>query len=461
MESLLNRTGLLQQLDDPNDNEGATLMPDQTATASPGSITNDSGSTNGSNARPVRGWETPNKDSAGPTLAHFQTSGACRMHPAFQQIDERLNGFKAVNDPMSLEAVLMSPVLPGELEKQLLYDSVGEIFHEFPLFHLPWLIDKLEKADSLDKDGYPPWWALLNTLVATAIVSKSINSSFKETYAIAWGFFKNAYAIFPDLLLRGNQLLTVQSFLSMAMFMMSSADTRLAVFLLSAAVRELQFIALNNRRHKRSSASSIAVETDIRVFWVAYILDMEVSSNCGLPPLQSPEELDTDLPSDTPISLHCGIYDLEEPPNTKAFRLRAELATIQASIRRELYAVKQRHQFTEQVLKAVRDLDTALEHWQSAASIGVEFRNDAQSGDIPLNQPLISLHLAYHHCVSLVHWAGLQSESEQAMPDASSPDATLSAPIQITTSATKVRLAARSMIALIGRCSSLPFTDLW
>ncbi|KAH7011055.1 fungal-specific transcription factor domain-containing protein [Ilyonectria destructans] len=472
MESLLNRSSLLQRPENLEAGRETSLRPEHSPTALPGCTTNVSSSSfvSESNAHPAWNQKQPSTDSAEPSLGHIETFQAPGrilisqgiMSQAFRRIDERLNEFKAVGNPMSLGDVVVSPALPGELERQLLCDSIGDICNEFPLFHLPWLINRLRQSDSLERHNHQSWWASLNTLIAIAIVSKSINSSFSETYLIAWAFFKNAYAVFPDLVLRGNELLTVQSFLAMAMFLMSSADTRTTVLILSIAVRELQAIDLYGRMRQTTSVDPVAYEIRTRVIWVAYILDIEMSSNCGLPPLQSDEDIEINLPRDKPLDDRCGIDDSKELCSAKIFRLRAELATIQSRIRRELYTAKSRRQSTDQLLRAVRDLDFALEHWRSTTPVEVELCDGAQNGDSPLDKPVISLCLTYHHCVSMVHWAVLQSKSQQATLDAPSRHDALPIPrLQVTASTAKVRVAAIATIALIQRLSPLLFAELW
>ncbi|KAH6874359.1 fungal-specific transcription factor domain-containing protein [Thelonectria olida] len=470
MESLLNRSGLLERNEAPEAGRDASLKPGDSSTALPSCIINISASPSVGEGgdRQLCDQEQPNADSAEPLSSHaagLQNTGTTdisrgAMFSLFGFTHEKTDEHKAVNNPMSLSPVVAFPVLPGEAHRHLVRFSIGDICYEFPLLHLPWLYSRLTEPDPLERHD-KSWWALLNTLIAMGIVSKGINSSFRETSADAWGFFKNAYAVFPHLVLQGNEFLTVQALLAMAIFMMWSADTRTTALILSTAVRELQTIGLHGGICRTIGGEPVADEMRSRVIWLTFILDMEMSSNCGLPPSQSDEDIDIGLPEDRSLDRHSDMTNSEEGGD-KVFRPRVELAIIQARIRRGLYTAKSRRQSTDQLLGTVHDLDPALEHWRSIAPVALQSYNSPQDGDCALDKSLVSLSFAYYHCISMVHWAVLRSKIQQSAVDGAARDHAMSIPqLQVIASTAKVRVAARAMIAMIRRVSPQPFTELW
>ncbi|KAH7024226.1 hypothetical protein EDB80DRAFT_675774 [Ilyonectria destructans] len=177
---------------------------------------------------------------------------------------------------------------------------------------------------------------------------------------------------------------------------------------------------------------------------------MEMSSSYGLPPLQSDEDIETELPRDKVLGGRCGIDASEELCSAKVFRLRAELAMIQSRIRRELYTAKSRRQSTNRLPRAVGDLDFALEYWRSTTQVEVELCDGVQNGDSLLYIPTVAPGLTYYYCVLMVPWAALQPKSQQATLDVLLRHDAIPMPrLQVTASAAKVSTAISATIALI------------
>ena len=473
MESLLHRSDLLQEHESrraggeaPPTPSNLSTLPRSSSTYSPSTP-----SVPGRNAIEACKNNRPNPNSAGPSPGIGERSRAQGTTPASREaafpiltrVEEQMNDYKVVgHQPMSFGAIIASPILPREPQEHLLRQSIEDICDELPLFYLPWFFDRLGQPYSLERHDQSSWWASLNTLIAMAIGSKTVNDSFRETSVIAWNFFKNAYAVFPELVIQGNDLLAVQAFLVMAMFMMASADTRTAAFLLSAAVRASQAIGLHDKRNQVTSVDPIVDETRCRVFWVAYILDVEMSSNCGLPPLQSDEDVETNLPRNKLLGDDGDINHREDSSGAKVFRLRVELTIIQSRIRRELYAAKSLRQPTDRLLRAVRDLSRGLEHWQSTIPVEIRWGNDVQNETSALDKPAALLHFTYYHCILMVHWAVFRVRAQEVTADELSGESALyTLHLQVTASITTIRAAARATIGLLGRLTPQPFVNLW
>ncbi|KAK4039726.1 hypothetical protein C8A01DRAFT_16330, partial [Parachaetomium inaequale] len=135
--------------------------------------------------------------------------------------------------------MVASPVLPGNAELSLLEHSLEEICKEFPLFDTREFLDRVRSqgAASMEACGSASRWACVNAAIALSVHAKTVNGAFEELSPFAWGYFKNAYAAFPELMLQGNDSETVKALVLMALFGRNSADARTTSLLLSTALR--------------------------------------------------------------------------------------------------------------------------------------------------------------------------------------------------------------------------------
>lgn len=99
----------------------------------------------------------------------------------------------------------------------------------------------------------PSWWACLNAVVAMAIQLKTMNDAFRTVSDFSWSLFKNAFALYPELMENEPTILSVQALLSMAMFLSGTTDTKTMSLLLSSAVEMIRVLGL----HKEFTESDL------------------------------------------------------------------------------------------------------------------------------------------------------------------------------------------------------------
>ncbi|KAJ9137160.1 Fungal specific transcription factor [Pleurostoma richardsiae] len=296
----------------------------------------------------------------------------------------------------------------------------------------------------------PSWWCFLNAIIAISLHKKTVNKSFSEVSEFGWGFFKNAYAILPQLILQGNDLEVVQALLAMAMFMRNTGDTRTTARLLSVATRTVHTIGLH-RKAVGSAWDPVQVETQRRVLWACYILDTDVSFNCGLPIAHSDEISETDVPNEASLD-GCGLVKFSER-SANIFRLRAHLAVVQSEVARRLYATKLHNKSGPPLLETMSELDSALEEQRSRIPIEIRPSDNAEPAVPMLDIPVVTFLFAYYNCVSMLHWTVVRNGPEtllRALPQ-----------MQTITSFVKLRRAATATIQLLQHLPAPPFADLW
>ncbi|KAL6810243.1 fungal-specific transcription factor domain-containing protein [Trichoderma sp. SZMC 28015] len=438
MESFLHRSGL--QYEEENSPAVYSINPDRKSVGIPSQIS------------------SPPPQS----LQWLDAPPAELPFPHFELVRKRMNEFKAASDYMRLSTIVTAPLLPQETERYLLQQTAEDLFREIPLFKPQWVLGRLEQPDALNCRHHVSWWATMNVLISMAIRLKSVNSSFRETSVFAWSFFKNAYAVFPEILLQGNDLSAVQAFLAMAMFMMTSADTRTTLFFLSLAVRASQTAGLHRETNPTISSGSATDEMRRYVFWISYTLDMELSSICGLPPLQADEDAQTELPTLNVSSGQGCMNGIGELNDSVVFRLRVQLTVINSRIRKSLYLTKSRHQSPSQLLIISKELDRVLEHWHSTIPIHLQPGFNEEKGRYRLERPSVALQFVYYHCISMVHWAVIRDRAQQHPADEQINDTSEHTPQgSVAASTRKVRSAAQATIALLRCLPPQPVGELW
>jgi hypothetical protein len=170
------------------------------------------------------------------------------------------------------ERRIFRPLPPKNECLSLLKDFFENFNCMFPLFHQPTFMHLVERQYSRDPYEGSGWWASLNVALAIAhrlrVMSHLVP---KEEDQKAWGYLKNAMAVFTELTMRNTDLLSVQALLGMALFLQGTPNPQPSFFLVAAAIRLSHSIGL----HKRGSGfnlNPVEIEQRKRVFWIGYML---------------------------------------------------------------------------------------------------------------------------------------------------------------------------------------------
>lgn len=365
----------------------------------------------------------------------------------------RMPIFKMVTDSMATE--LKSPAftdclrpIPGQhtalkpADAFLMENTIQEICDDLPIFDVPSFKRWVREPDTLKQRAKPSQWASLNAVAGLSILVKSLSAPYRKVALFPWAFMKNAYSLLPEVILQGDGIWGVKAILAMVMFMMrASGDTRTAVMLLAVAVRVMHAGGLQGED-----------ETRTRVFWSAYVLDAEISLNCGIPPLLHDEDIELALPF---RSISRGIADDSGSSSTSIFALRAELATIQARIRRELYSSKAFGLPDNELVRAATHLSSTLESWRSNVPVDIRPGQDGQPSESAQSTPAIMLHLTFHNCMSMVYWA-ISRHLEQSLESTAASNTKW-----ISESRIRVQGAAKAVANLHPKMKGKSTVDAW
>ncbi|EQB46796.1 hypothetical protein CGLO_14138 [Colletotrichum gloeosporioides Cg-14] len=370
--------------------------------------------------------------------------------PVFAVIASRIKEVNSASYCSTFNRQVFTPRLDREEAITMLMPLYDDVISNYPLLNFHYFVNRFETVPNAeDSFNSTSGWAYMNAVIAVGTRWKTINSAFQEVCQLAWPFLKNAFSVLTELMVKGDDLLSVQAIVAMAVFMQGTTCSRTAALLSSDAVRLSQNIGLHRQPCTMMSMCMQDVEARSRVFWAAYILDKEMGLNHGLDSIQDDDDIETELPT----GLGEGVDILN---------LRAKLAMVESSIRRRLYTAKGLRLNDDDVVKAIIDLDALLEEWRSSLPADLQPTYDSPKSGQDFAPDVLNLHLAFYRCTLMVHWAARRHSQFKAVAVLLGTPAGFEMPyIQLSFSQKRCRTAAHATLGLFRTISTPQYSDLW
>ncbi|KAF5253248.1 hypothetical protein FANTH_1844 [Fusarium anthophilum] len=376
------------------------------------------------------------------TSNSHSTSNANRAQPLPSRWSEDItrNIIHAQKNNSNIERTVFAPLPPKEHIIHFISSALQDMYEAQWLFsteHVLQLINDQYSAGSSNSHDNPARWATLNALIATGVHWKADNNAIQELFPISWAWFKNAFAIFPEITINGNGIDSCQAMIAMALFMKGTADARAYTALLSASAHGINCIGLHSEDLCESS-DLVDIEMRKRSFWTIYVLRCNASLNVDIP--APSDQLRLELP------LLCLASDTGS--STHLLRHMSTLALIQSRISR--YSCSSLSKSSDKMMQALAKLDNDLESWRTGLPTEVQPTPSAQVD----NLDIIQLHLSYYASTWKIYTALAKlcnvslTSIEREQPD-----------LQLSTLVPTQ--SARATISLLQGLSSQPFASLW
>ncbi|KAH7133393.1 hypothetical protein B0J13DRAFT_100997 [Dactylonectria estremocensis] len=291
-------------------------------------------------------------------------------------------------------------LFPEELAPRIVADAFEAINQLYPVLTQNSLLELFSQhfASGVKSSAQDPGtWAVMNVAIAMITQWKMAETSHDEFMPLMWAFFKNSFSVFPELIIRGRDILACQGLLFMTMFLQGTGAMRTASQLLSATARLSYMVGLNRRALHDKVERSRKAEY-MQTFWNIYILDANEAIKSGLPPSIDHHDVSLPLPSEQVSEEFVAVYVPGTSRKINATRCRAELATIQSKMQRQLCSEAFLQHDTATLSRAVIERSNELEAWRT--SLPVELQpsvNKTRHAQLELR--LVQIHLAYYHCV--------------------------------------------------------------
>ncbi|KAE8372285.1 hypothetical protein BDV26DRAFT_297999 [Aspergillus bertholletiae] len=368
--------------------------------------------------------DAPRDQPTTPKSARL-SAASCSYNGAISSAKERL--FAAFPERQTVKSFssqadhgpFISPIfiqLPPKHQAQSMFEvAFNEINYILPLFNAHILSDLLEEhyADPTASPGKnPARWAMLNAAIAVAIQSRAALDSQTKMIELSWSFFKNAFTMYSAIAFRGADVLALEALLAMAIFMQGSSDMWTTSALISTAVRLSLTLGLHQKSYY-SLLNSATATRSMRVFWITYILDKDMSASTGLPSLYDDSVTSLGYSDLTAISPSSFDTDVELP--SALLRARVELAMIIHRLEVRLYHGTARSQNTWQLLEEVVELDGRLESWKKKLPSNFHPNHINWSAAPAASvESILILYFAYYQALISTHWFAADLEPDNA-----------------------------------------------
>lgn len=286
----------------------------------------------------------------------------------------RLDSFQYAQSTASENPVFQ--VLPSREKASYLVKTYFQgVNTVVPIFDQDTFMAQFDSAYGLDcRDSDPGWWAALNVVLALAYQYWDMPDPDPEEDLEAWGYFQNALAAVNQLMATRYTLASVQALLGMAMILTAMPHQNPSTLLTSSAIKIAHNLGLH-RQDQDPTLSAVESAERMRVFWVAYSLDKDISLQTRQPPTQGDEDMDVEPPTEhgygpvRPGGIHHSL-----------FYFRTRLAIIQGQIYRRLLSVKAGKQSPSERAMAAAEVETTLQTWRR--SVPIDLFNDPSGAEL-------------------------------------------------------------------------------
>ncbi|KAK5053190.1 hypothetical protein LTR84_002164 [Exophiala bonariae] len=251
-----------------------------------------------------------------------------------------------------------------------------------PLFHPETLLRLVHDTCKLTpQQRSPVAWAAINVVLGLTYRHGLVGSPLSR-YSIE--YLNRAQSVLSEVILRDVRLLNVQVLVGMVILFQGSQDLQPALILIATTMRLVHRLGMNGRAASAHLSPALASQ-HANVFWMAYILDKDLSFRCKQPSIQLDDDIDLALPytqaeedridgiPDTDAdSIGSGIVATADGTvKMNYFVTRIQLAALEGGVYDYLHSVRSQKRSPEDRLNALESLSRALEQWK--ASIPPEF----------------------------------------------------------------------------------------
>lgn len=311
-----------------------------------------------------------------------------------------------------------------------------------PLVDDTTLIRLAERQFSWNPDESPSSWILINVAIAFAYKERAQTSTEASSdWKKSLGHIKNAMNVVVDLFLHNADLPAVQGLLGLALYFQGTPNAQ-ALFMFAASGLRLSH-SIGLHRNTISGFSQSEVEERRRTFWVAFILDADISLRVGRPPVQDMEDYNTPLPAESPQDGK-GVVSIDGVL-VNCLRLFAQFALVQRRNYRLLQTITISRRPGHTAIKSAKAYEKALLDWKSSTPDIFGSQHLFTAEPHHSRHHLLRLQLAYYSCYANLSRMLLFISSGNHQPEDSDPE------IEKETNALCLRSfdSARSALALL------------
>ena len=242
-------------------------------------------------------------------------------------------------------------------------------------------------------------WAAINVILALSYRQMPLDeSTLHESAAL---YLNSAQVVLSEVIMGDAGLINVQILVGMVILFQGTQDLKPAATLIAVAIRLVHQLGLHTRASTEFLSDSQVKERD-RVFWIAFVLDRDISLRIKQPPILHEKDIYLEWPSAEPDDGTGIVMSADGTAGFNFLRHRVRLAQIQGQV---LHFMTSAHAGTliddERDDRAAR-LNLTLDEW--IASVPPPFRPNSvlQAGETRLCRSFAVLYSTHLSCRVLV-----------------------------------------------------------
>lgn len=365
-------------------------------------------------------------------------------------------------DKLPFRRRIFTPFLEKRYTVDLMQPIVTQIQPYGQVFSAEEVLQRFLDQDSAGQSNHsdnPSRWAFVNAFFARGMLERIESRSLANMSILAWTHFKNAFDVFPELVIQTTEIAACETLLVMTLFMLCSADDRTSSQLAGTAAQLVLGLGMQQEAYYSNMDTTVA-ERHRCIFWLTNILNIDLMHRCGLPSPIRHVDIDAELPT---LSQATASGD---GMGSNLLRYRAELAVVQSQI----HEIPHRRDLVRReipgCLENVDAIWQDLQYWK--ASIGDELRfneddNENDDGNYTQSVAEISLMGTYHSCamkLQIVATRILRSGNVEMGPNTKQENIA-QAHLGADQALEMCYASAHALLNLINPLSRHPFPSIW
>ncbi|KAL4967485.1 transcription factor domain-containing protein [Aspergillus stella-maris] len=266
--------------------------------------------------------------------------------------------FEPEQDFDVVDAGLLLPLPPLHEALPAVEKYLAALNSVIPLFHPGRLLSMLRNMYAAPGQIQCSMVAAINVALALAHSSEPAGSHKAAHY------LNRAQADLTEIIMGEPATIKVQILLGLAMLFQAARNLKPATMIISIALRLAHELGLHSRARSEGLNPSVVLERN-RVFWIAYIIDRDISMRTGQPSVQLQTDIDIDLPALDPEDGAGVLLAADGSSRFGFFRARVQLANIQGKVYEAMYSVRAHSQEVHARTQNLAELYNVLDDWVS------------------------------------------------------------------------------------------------
>ncbi|KAI0420566.1 fungal-specific transcription factor domain-containing protein [Xylaria grammica] len=272
-----------------------------------------------------------------------------------------------------------------------------------PLFHPVTILQTIKSWYQNPHSRNPVTWAVTNVVLALAHYTSDA-----DPQTLTGGtatYLNNVQSVLTDITIRETELVNVQILLGLVILFWAADDSGPALVFMGTAMRLAHKIGLQVRKSSQKCSPTLALQRN-RVFWIAYILDRDISLLSGLAPVQLESEVDLDLPPlEAGDDLAGFVFAADGYTKMNYFRARIELAKIQGNVYDCVYSTGAQNLNLEERAEKSAVIAYMLDDWSSRIPLEFHTTTLLRSYSSELSRYFCMLYSTSLSCRALISFA--------------------------------------------------------